>query len=72
MKKNLKVYNISLLDCQVNLVLKSLQVYCYDVNEKYSRRKISITNEEASEKALIRDTYHQILSEYNEAKQASQ
>lgn len=63
-------YEISLLDCQIELILKSLEVYCYDINEKYQRRKISITKAENSEKSLIRDTYHQILAEYQEAKRA--
>ena len=54
----------------MELILKSLEVYCYDINEKYGRRKMSKTRAENSEKSLVRDTYQQILAEYNEAKRA--
>lgn len=68
--KNLKIYNITLLDCQVELILKSLEVYCYDINEKYNKRKISKSKAENSEKSLVRDTYNQILAEYSELREA--
>lgn len=68
--KNFKIYNITLLDCQVELILKSLEVYCYDINEKYNKRKISKSKAENSEKSLVRDTYNQILAEYSELREA--
>lgn len=68
--KNFKIYNITLLDCQVELILKSLEVYCYDINEKYSKRKMSKSKAENSEKSLVRDTYNQILAEYSELRKA--
>lgn len=64
------IYEITLFDCQIELILKSLEVYCYDINEKYGKRKMSKTKAENSEKSLVRDTYHQILAEYQEAKKA--
>lgn len=54
--------NVVLFEYQVDLILKSLEVYCYDVNEKYNNRKISKSKAENSEKSLIRDTYHQLLA----------
>lgn len=69
-KDPIQRYEISLFDCQIELILKSLEVYCYDINEKYNKRKMSKTKAENSEKSLIRDTYHQILAEYQEAKRA--
>lgn len=68
--KNFKIYNITLLDCQVELILKSLEVYCYDINEKYNKRKMSKSKVESSEKSLVRDTYNQILAEYSELREA--
>lgn len=53
--------DISLLDSQVDVILKGLEIYCYIVNRKYKNRKVSISKTENLEKSLIRDTYHQIL-----------
>lgn len=57
-----KRINVILFECQVDLILKSLELYCYDINEKYNNRKISKTKVENSEKSLIHDTYHQLLA----------
>lgn len=56
---------ISLLDCQVDLILRSLEFYLYTYKFIYPRRKESETEEENLRKALVRDTYFQILDEYN-------
>lgn len=61
-----KRINVVLFECQVDLILKSLELYRYDINEKYSNRKISKSKAENSEKSLIYDTYHQLLACKNE------
>ena len=53
---------IELLDCQVDLILKSLEMYKYMYGFMYPRKKLS--EEENLRISLIVDTYHQILSEY--------
>lgn len=53
---------VALFDCQIDIILKALEVYCYDVNEKYNNRKLSKTKAEESEKALIKDTYFQLIA----------
>lgn len=57
---NSKIYKnkIELLDCQVDLILQSLEIYCKYINP----------SEENSKMALVTDTFEQILSEYNESK----
>lgn len=54
--------NIELYDCQVDIILNALEVYCYDVNEKYKNRKLSKTKAENSEKSLIKDTYNELYA----------
>lgn len=56
---------ISLLDCQVDLILRSLEFYLYTYKFIYPRRKESETEEENLRKTLVRDTYVQIQDEYN-------
>ena len=56
---------ISLLDCQVDLILRSLEFYLYTYKFIYPRRKESETEEENLRKTLVRDTYVQIQYEYN-------
>lgn len=56
---------LSLLDCQVDLILRSLEFYLYTYKFIYPRRKESETEEENLRKALVRDTYFQIQDEYN-------
>ena len=60
--------NITLFECQVDLLLNSLIVYDYDTNEKYKNRKLSKSKAESSEKALITDTYHELLACKRETK----
>ena len=57
-KKN----TIELLNCQVDLILRSLEFYAYTYNYIYPRRGKSETLEENLRKSLVRDTYHQITS----------
>jgi hypothetical protein len=59
---------IELLDCQVDLILKSLEMYGYMYQFIYPRSSKTLTNEENLRISLVRDTFEQILSEYNESK----
>lgn len=58
-----KRYTINLLDSQLDIIFKCLQYYAY--NEFTINGKIQ-DEEKNSEMSLIRDTYHQILSERND------
>lgn len=55
---------IKLLDCQVDLILRSLEFYSYTYQYIYPRRKKSESEEENLRKSLIRDTYNQILNQF--------
>lgn len=57
--------NIELLDCQIDLILKSLEFYNYTYKFIYPRTKKSKTLEENLRISLVNDTYEQILSQYN-------
>ena len=62
----MKIHQISktylcLLDTQVEIVLKGLEMYLAEINSKYNYRKVSLTLAENIEKSLARDTYNQIL-----------
>ena len=59
---------IELLDCQVDLILKSLEMYCYIYKFIYPRSQKALTNEENLRISLVTDTFEQILSEYNDSK----
>ena len=54
---------IELLNCQVDLILRSLEFYAYTYQFIYPRRGKSETLEENLRKSLVRDTYHQITSQ---------
>lgn len=55
--------NYKLLDCQVELILKSLEFYSYTFQYIYPRRRKSESREENLEISLIRDTYENISSQ---------
>lgn len=59
---------IELLDCQVDLILKCLEMYCYIYKFIYPRSQKAMSNEENLRISLVTDTFEQILSEYNESK----
>ncbi len=65
----IKDINVLLYECQIDVILKSLEVYCYDVNEKYHNRKMSKSKAEDHEKYIIKDTYHQLLACKNKFKE---
>ncbi len=62
---NVRKNKIELLDCQVDLILRSLEFYAYTYQYIYPRRGKSESKEENLRKYLVRDTYHQILDEFN-------
>lgn len=59
---------IELLDCQVDLILKSLEMYCYMYQFIYPRSNKSLTNEENLRVSLVKDTFDQILNQFNNSK----
>ena len=61
---NYKKNSIDLLDCQVDLVLNSLEFYLYNYNYFYPIRKESINKEENLKVSLVRDTYEQISNQF--------
>ena len=66
--ENIRKNNISLLDCQVDLILRSLEFYAYTYHYIYPRKRESENDEENLRKSLVTDTYHQILNEYNKSR----
>lgn len=56
---------IELLNCQVDLILRSLEFYSYTYQFIYPRRGKSETLEENLRISLVRDTYHQITNQVN-------
>lgn len=62
---SIRKHKIELLDCQVDLILRSLEFYSYTYQYIYPRRRESETLEENLRICLVRDTYHQILDNYN-------
>lgn len=54
---------IELLNCQVDLILRSLEFYAYTYQFIYPRRGKSETLEENLRISLVRDTYNQITSQ---------
>lgn len=59
---------IELLDCQVDLILRSLEFYCYTYQYIYPRRGKSESLEENLRIHLVRDTYEQILNQFGISK----
>lgn len=59
---------IDLLDCQIDLVLRSLEFYEHAYTFIYPRSKESKSLEENLRICLVRDTYTQILTEFSESK----
>ena len=61
---NIQKNSIDLLNCQVDLILRSLEFYCYTYNFIYPRSHKNTSKEENLRLSLVRDTYHQILFQY--------
>lgn len=52
---------LELLDCQVEVVLKCLEYYCYSANFLLERNGSYTTKEDEMKISLITDTYNQIM-----------
>ena len=59
---------IELLDCQIDLILKSLEFYCYTYEFIYPRSGKSKTLEENLRISLVKSTYEQILDQFGISK----
>lgn len=59
---------IELLDCQIDLILRSLEYYSYSYQFIYPRHVKSETVEENLRICLVRDTYEQILNQFGISK----
>ena len=59
---------IELLDCQVDLILRSLEFYCHTYEFIYPRNHKSKSTEENLRITLVTDTYNQILAQYEKSK----
>ncbi len=58
--ENIGKTNIELLNCQIDLILRSLEFYCYTYQYIYPRHGKAECDEENLRISLVRDTYHQI------------
>ena len=56
---------IELLDCQVEVVLKCLEFYCYTANFMNNRKHKYESVAENFKICLITDTYHQIMRQFS-------
>ncbi len=66
--EHIRKHDISLLDCQVDLILRSLAFYKYTYEFIYPRRKENKSLEENLRISLVRDTYEQIFTQYANSK----
>ena len=62
---------INLLDCQIDLILRSLEYYSYTYQFIYPRRGKTESEEENLRISLVRDTYNQILKQFGESKKSN-
>ena len=66
--EHIRKHDISLLDCQVDLILRSLAFYKYTYEFVYPRRKENKSLEENLRISLVKDTYEQIFTQYTDSK----
>lgn len=60
----MKKISLDLLDCETDLILKSLQLYAHTSHYFYPKRK-AVSEEQSSELDMIKDTYHQVLEQFS-------
>ena len=65
---NIRKNQIELLDCQIDLILRSLEFYSYTYQFIYPRRHKSESKEENLRICLVRDTYEQIINQFGISK----
>lgn len=63
-KENINKNKIELLDYQVELVMRSLELYCYIYRFAYPRKKLQ-SEEEGLRISLVIETYEQIMAQYD-------
>lgn len=61
---------INLMNCQIDMILRSLEFYAYTYQFIYPQSKKNKSKEENLRVSLVRDTYHQIASQYYNSKHA--
>lgn len=54
---------VELLDCQIELILQSLELYSH-VLKFMGQKEVTSNSSENSNFLFVRDTYHQIIDEY--------
>ncbi len=59
---------LELLDCQIELILRSLEFYNYTYKFIYPRRGKSESLESNLRISLVNDTYEQILSQFSDSR----
>lgn len=52
---------LELLDCQVEIVLKSMEYYCYSANFLFERNGKYTSKNDELKISLVTDTYNQIM-----------
>ena len=68
--KSAKKNKLELLDCQVDLILKSLEMVSYMYQFIYPRSQKSLTNEENLRISLVTDTFEQISNQFKKAEKS--
>ena len=66
---NVRMNKIELLDCQVDLILRSLEFYSYTYKYIYPRRGKNESKEENLRISLVNDTYEMIVSQFKISKE---
>lgn len=59
---------LELLDCQVEIILYSLELFSTNLRFIYPKSNKHLTNTEELKISLVTDTYEQILSQFNSSK----
>ena len=63
--ENTNKNKIELLNCQLDLIMRSLELYCYVYRFAYPRKNKCESKEEELRISLVIDTYNSIMSQYN-------
>ena len=68
--KSAKKNKLELLDCQVDLILKSLEMVSYMYQFIYPRSQKSLTDEENLRISLVTDTFEQISNQFEKVEKS--
>lgn len=69
-KNDTRKNTINLMNCQIDLILRSLEFYAYTYQFIYPQSRKNMSKEENLRVSLVRDTYHQIASQYYNSEHA--